>query len=122
VATTFLKKTASAYSLKYVVTSTGGGATANISAAQVISDCAPGPLKAFLNAINSGGAGGAGGITWPSLGQGSIPQLSVIISSNLGDGIASADFNGPANIFEAAGTANVGGAVVEIRYWHSAVR
>ena len=116
-ATTFSKQSASQYSLKYQVTSDGSSVSAAKTAAQLIADCAAGPLKAFLGNLNAKSAG-----AFAAIAGGVSPLISVYNSSNgAGSGIAAADFSFAPNAFTAVGAAGAGVAIVEIRFHQSSI-
>lgn len=125
-ASTLTKTSAGPCSLKYLLeTNSNGSNLASKTAAQLIADCAAGPLKAFLTQAAAGLNAGYSGLTWAGLDQ--FPQLSVRIKQNGTSGSATSllapTFETGATRFQVSTIAD--GSIncyVEIRYWPSAVR
>lgn len=118
------KQVASQHMLRYTFVGTGS-ITLTVTAAQMLLDCAAGPLKDLLNRVNTGVAG----VTWGNLLNSKAISLYVVSAGTSG-GTASAAV--PLVSFQ-AGTPNTltaflsaGGdtvnGTIEVRYNHSLVR
>lgn len=123
-ALTLTKAIASQHLLKYTYQGSQGNFTANVTAAQMISDAAAGPLKDLLNRVNTG----ITSTTWGNLV--SSKSLSLYVTQNGTSGSGSAPL--PV-VTLSAGTPNIlnvlmnssDGAIngtIELRYHPSQVR
>lgn len=123
-ALTVTKAAASQHSLKYTYAG-AGSFTTTVSAAQMISDCAAGPLKDLLNRVNTG----ITSVTWANLLTSKAISLYVVAQGTSGVSASAAVplvvFSiAPPNslsVFISSGADTVNG-MIEIRYHPSQVR
>lgn len=122
-ALTVAKAGASQHSLKYFYTGSGS-TTTTVTAAQMIADCAAGPLKDLLQRVNAG----ITSTTWPNLAASKALSVYVTQNGTSGGGTSVGPFvsfaAGPPNTLttflnSADGTVN---GIIEIRYFPTQVR
>lgn len=122
-ALTVTKAGASQHSLKYAY-SGSGSTTTNVTAAQMIADCAAGPLKDLLQRVNSG----ITATTWGNLTSSKSLSLYVTQNGTSGGGTSVGPFvslsPGTPNVLatflnSADGTVN---GTIELRYFPTQVR
>ncbi len=106
----FLKLTATPYSLQYIYT--GGGSADSLTAATLIADCAAGPLKTFLTQANAYG-------TWISAAFSKVIRVYGTQETGAAANITSVLFTtGGSNGLQVA-SAGVCTALIEIVFKHS---
>jgi hypothetical protein len=124
-AVTLTKVAATPYCLKYTWLGTGNDSGSK-TAAQLIADCAAGPLKELLTQVSGGLNAGVTGLNWAGLMHSALVSVYVIVEASSGalSSEIGAAFNSGANRFDFF--CNIGvsteNGTIEIRYWPSAVR
>jgi hypothetical protein len=124
-AVTLTKVAATPYCLKYTWLGTGTDIGAK-TAAQLIADCAAGPLKQLLTQVNAGLNAGVTGLTWATLAHSALLSVYLMLEATSGtttNEISSAFTSGP-NTFSIniAVGANTENGYIEIRYFPSSIQ